>query len=152
MDAAQQIPRPAQQLTRIEGLGDVIVRATLESEDAVDLFLLAGDQNDPDIRVCANLPGEGQAIFAWQLDVEQEQRDVVFFKQLCNFVSLPGRSDLEAFFFEVGDQLFAGDGFVFDDENVFLFSHGSSSSWNGDRLVEPALSYPAESVEFKDYP
>jgi hypothetical protein len=48
--SADEITGAAQQFARIERLGDVVVRPGLKAEDAVDLVILAGDQDDADIR------------------------------------------------------------------------------------------------------
>src|SRR5262249_49935350 len=97
--------------------------AGFEAEDAVDLLLLARDQDDTDVRMRADLARQRQAVFARQLDVEQHEDDVRVVDETDDFVAIAGRRDLEAFVREIGDELFAGDRLVFDDENVFLFGH-----------------------------
>ena len=56
-----------------ERLGDVIVGAQFEADDAVDEVDGAGEHDDADIPLLPDAPGDAEAVFAWQADIEDEQ-------------------------------------------------------------------------------
>ncbi|QTK80156.1 hypothetical protein AT6N2_C2571 [Agrobacterium tumefaciens] len=53
-----------------EGLGDEIVRAHLQAEQFVDLFILGGEEDNRQIRFLAKAPQKLHAVHAWHLDVK----------------------------------------------------------------------------------
>jgi hypothetical protein len=74
------VERPSQhrldareQLAQVERLGDVVVGADLEADDLVDRVAAAGDDNQAALPVLAQLPGDREAILAWEAEVEQHQ-------------------------------------------------------------------------------
>jgi len=74
--AAQQALDPRQQFARIEGLGDVVVRAHLEPDDLVDVVVAAGHEDDADRRIArAELARQRKAVLPGEVDVEQHQID-----------------------------------------------------------------------------
>ncbi len=77
----------AEQFPGVKRLCNVIVSAALQSEDAVNLFLLGSHQNDTDVGFGAYLSGQGQSVFTWQLDIEQQQYDIGLVDDLLYFIA-----------------------------------------------------------------
>ena len=74
--AAQHALDAGDQLARIEGLGDVVVRAHLEADDPVDDRAGGRQHDDRDLRVAlAQVPREAQAVLAGHVDVHQREVD-----------------------------------------------------------------------------
>ena len=74
--AAQHGVDAGQQLARVEGLGQVVVGADLEADDAVDVLALGGEHDDRRAVVGgAQAPADRQAVLAGQHQVEHDQVD-----------------------------------------------------------------------------
>ncbi|MNN01226.1 hypothetical protein D3C81_1138370 [compost metagenome] len=73
--AAHQVLRPRHQFARVDRLAHVVVGAAFEADDAVDVVVAPGDEDDADLRAHAQLAGQGQAVLAGQADVEHHQVD-----------------------------------------------------------------------------
>ena len=117
--APQQALDPRQQLARIEGLGDVVVRAHLEADDLVDVVVAAGEQDDADRRVArAQLTRQRQAVLAGQIDVEQHQIDCGVLELLPEGLAVPRQQHAIALLREVGVQARLGDQVVVDDQQA----------------------------------
>ena len=63
-----------QQFPRIEWLGQIIVRADLETDDAVHIFAARGQQQNADVRRRADPPQHLKPIQSRQHHVQQDQR------------------------------------------------------------------------------
>jgi hypothetical protein len=59
----------------MERLGDVVVRADLETDGALDRVALAGQDHHPDLRLLAQKPGQAEAVLPWHADVDQHEID-----------------------------------------------------------------------------
>jgi hypothetical protein len=70
---AQQRPGAGQQLAQLHRLGDVVVARQLQAQDAVDLAVLLGDEDDADRAGRADLAGQVEAVAIRQLDVDEDQ-------------------------------------------------------------------------------
>src|SRR5690606_17915180 len=76
--AAQDGVDAGQQFTRVERLGQVIVGAHFQADDAVDFFGLGRQHDDGRVVVAPTQPTtDGQAIFARQHQVEHQQVKVL---------------------------------------------------------------------------
>ena len=74
--AAQHRLDARHDLARAEGLDDVIVRAQLEPDDAVDLLALCGEHQDGELRALADLAAHLDAGHLGHHDVEHAQHDL----------------------------------------------------------------------------
>src|SRR5260221_11978639 len=73
--AAQHGPDAREQLARAAGLGEVIVGGDLESDHAVGLVLAAGEDDDRQARLLAELARNLHPVLAGQPQVEEEEID-----------------------------------------------------------------------------
>ena len=73
--AAQHGADARQQLARTERLGEVVVGAQLQAHDAVGLLGAAGEDDDRDLRLGAQLTQQLHAVLARQTQIEQHQID-----------------------------------------------------------------------------
>ena len=71
--APQHRADPRQQLAHVDGLGEVVVGAHLEADDAVDHLAGRGQHHDPDLDVGAQIAGERQPVLARHVDVEDHE-------------------------------------------------------------------------------
>ena len=83
LSAAQlQIPpqlgaHPRQQLHRVEGLGDIVIRAHVESQHLVGVLALGGQQDHRHVAGLAQLRHGGQAVHDGHHDVHEDQMHVL---------------------------------------------------------------------------
>ncbi len=117
-DAAQHSAHPRQQLTRRVRLGDVVIRAELETDDDVDLGVLRSEHDDRHVRGGADLAahlGPGNA-----REHEVEQHDIRAVVTEGGDRGRPVLCDLDVVAFsaqQVGERI--GEvGFVFDEEDA----------------------------------
>src|SRR5581483_11570767 len=85
---------PREQLAEAEGLHDVVVRAELEPDDAVDLLALRADHDDRDVRAAPKLAANGEAVEVGQRQVEQDE---IGLARLERRPACPDALDREAF-------------------------------------------------------
>src|SRR5215203_3200004 len=118
--APQQDLHPGHQLTHRERLAQIVIRANLESEHTIELFLARGDEDDRQaFRTTAQATAQLQAIHPWKTDVENRQirqrsvqrvpRSLPVGKGLGGAVLAPER----------GANPFANRLFVLDDRHLF---------------------------------
>lgn len=134
---AQRVAGPGDQLPGIERLGDIVVATALQTGEAVDLLPAARHQDDPDVRMRADLPGQGEAVRPRQLDVQQQLGAGRLDPSGEALAVLLG-VDVEAGLLEVGRELSAGDGFVLDDDHVGSICHGCGTCHFGPGRVIPS--------------
>jgi len=72
-DPAQHGPDPGQQFPRVEGLGQVVVGAEFQPDDAVHLFRLARQDDHRHMRFRPKLTDQHQAVAIGQAQVQQDQ-------------------------------------------------------------------------------
>jgi len=75
--AAQHRVDPRQQFARIERLGQVIVGAHFQPENAVDVLAARGQHDDRHLRFRADLAAQAEAVVAGQHHVEDQKVDAV---------------------------------------------------------------------------
>jgi hypothetical protein len=104
---AQHALDPRQQLARLERLGDVVVGAGLQPDDAVDRIGGRGHHDDAGAAAfLAQPPRQGEAVLARQVDVEQHQRRRLALDETVQCGAAIDRADPEILFGEViGEQL-----------------------------------------------
>ena len=88
-------------LLRLEGLNDVIVRAELEAEHAVERFALGGKHDDGKIARAADFAADLPAVHAGQHDIQQHQMRRVLAEHIDSRIAAIGGFDLVAFFFQI---------------------------------------------------
>ena len=119
--AAQDRADAGNELARIAGLGQVVVGADLETDDAVDV-VAPGRQHDDrrfDPR-SAQAPADRQAILARQHQVEHDQVDVAAHELSVERGSITdGRGD-EALLLEIAHEQLAQSRIVIDDQDPGL--------------------------------
>jgi hypothetical protein len=103
--AAQDRVDAGHQLARVEGLGQVIVGAHFEADDAVDVLALGGQHDDRGLVAgAAQAAADRQAVFAGQHQVQHQQVVALAQPQLVHGRRAFGRHDLEALFGQVTAQ------------------------------------------------
>mmetsp|Transcript_21671 Transcript_21671/g.84405 ORF Transcript_21671/g.84405 Transcript_21671/m.84405 type:complete len:428 (+) Transcript_21671:1981-3264(+) len=117
--AAQHRVDAGQQFARIEGLGEIVVRADLQADDAVHVLDLGGQHDDGRAVVGGAQPAaDGQAVFAGQHQVQHDQVHRLAGELLVQGPAVLGQQHLEAFLGEVAPQQVADAGVVVDDEDA----------------------------------
>lgn len=71
--AAQNRANPRQRLAHVEGIRQVIVRAQLQAQNAVDHVILAGHHHDRNVVAVPNGPGDIQPVFAAEVEIERHE-------------------------------------------------------------------------------
>ena len=109
------------ELADAERLGDVIVRAELEADDAIDLFALRRENDDGDTlraAVVLDRPADFGAGDVGEHEIEQHQIRMLVVNQLEAVLPLGRREHVVAGHSQVVIEHLANIGFVFDDENA----------------------------------
>jgi hypothetical protein len=105
-----------QRLARVERFRQIIVRAHLEPEDAIDVLAARGEHDDQDRRFRAQFAAQRQPALAGQHDVENQEIDTMTAHDLRHLAAVSRRGDV------AGAQVFRDQGprlaIVLDDENV----------------------------------
>ena len=106
-----------QQLARIEGFGDVIIRAGLQADNFVNIIVMAADQDDAnEVIAGAQLARQFQTVFAGQADIEQQHGNILAGQHLPHLLAVVGQKNDITLGREIGLQAFAGDGVVVDHQ------------------------------------
>lgn len=71
--AAQHGANAGRQLARVEGLGDVVIGAELETQDAVDVVAAGGEHDHGQVAVGAQPPQHVEAAGLGQHDIQQQE-------------------------------------------------------------------------------
>ena len=74
--AAQDGADARRQFARVEGLGEVVVGAQFEADDAVDILAAGGEHHDRNFALLAQAAEDFEAVDAGQHDVEDHQAKV----------------------------------------------------------------------------
>jgi hypothetical protein len=70
---AQHALHAREQLAGLERFGDVVVRADLEPDDAIDDVARRRDHDDADVVTLAQVARERQSVFSGKADIQQDQ-------------------------------------------------------------------------------
>ena len=134
--AAQQRPYPRHQLQHREGLGQVVVGAQLQAQDAVHLAGTgAGDDDGRVARHAARALADLQAVHARQHQVQHQRVPAALFQPAHAFMTVGGMLDRVAFVAQVHAQQFGDVGVVLDDQHAAGGFHGGSG--DGIALLSP---------------
>ena len=110
---------PGQQLARIERLGNVVVGAHFETDDAVDVIALGGEHDDR--RGVAGTPQaahDRQAVLARQHQIQNDQVEGLALQQPVHRRRVLREGDLELVLGQISTQQFAKLEVVVDDQEV----------------------------------
>jgi hypothetical protein len=121
--ASQQIFRPGKQFAGVEGLDHIVIGTELQCHDPVDVFALAGDHDDANLGLSADLAQQRKTVFVRQVDVQQDQIHITPGEEIAHGYAIGCGADLVAFFADVGRQCRAGDRIVFDDQDMAIGKH-----------------------------
>src|SRR5438105_1599851 len=118
---AQYRVDPGEKLARIEGLGQVVIGAHLQADDAVDIVALGGEHDDRRCRgLRAQPPADGKPVLAWQHEIEDHQVVALACELLVHAARIGHRLHLVALAAEVAHQEIAQALVVVDDEDAGL--------------------------------
>ena len=119
--AAQHRVDARDQLARVEGLGQVVVRAHLQADDAVDVLALGGEHDDGHgVLRAAQAPADRQAVFAGEHQVEHQQIDALARKLLVHARRVRDGVHREPLLGEIALQQVAQPQIVVDDQDSCL--------------------------------
>ena len=141
LEAAQHGFDAGDEFARAEGLGDVVVGAEFETEDAVGFAAFGGQKNygnGGEAGSLADGAAEFEAVFAGDHDVEHEERGALAFGVGENVGAGGIDAHGEAFVFQMMADEAGNVGIVFDDEEAWF--HGiivNGKQWRGCRVELP---------------
>ena len=119
--AAQHGVDAGEQFARVERLGQVVVGAHFEADDAVDLVALGGQHDDRrHVAGAAQAAADRQAVLAGQHQVEHDQVEMLAGPRPVHLRGIGDALDGEALFAEVAVQQVAQAAVVVDDEDAVL--------------------------------
>ena len=99
--AAQHRVDARHQLLHLKGLDDVVVRAHLQTRDAVAHVALGGEHDDRGLGLLADLRAHAPAVEHGEHDIEQHQIRLLLFKLLHGLAAVIGDTDLEALLVQI---------------------------------------------------
>ena len=107
-DLPPQLRVPAQvgantsnNLQRVEGFGDVVVRTHVQPQNLVGVLALGGEADDGHIAQLAQLGGGGDAVHTGHHDVHEHQVELVLLEQVNGLLAGVSTGDAVAFAGEV---------------------------------------------------
>jgi hypothetical protein len=126
--AAQNAVDACQQLARVERLGEVVVRAHLQADDAVDLVAARREHDYRQPGARSQVAAQAQAVLARQHDIEHDEVGAARLQDAPHLAAVGGARDAKAVALEVIAQQPADFGVVIDDEDVCRLLHGRAIS------------------------
>ena len=124
--AAEQRTDTGRELPGRERLGDVVVRAELQTDDAIHFLAACRQQDDRQRRARADGAAEREPVLAREHDVEDHEVELLFSEQLVGAVSVFGDERAMAVPLEVADDDVADDRVVVHDEDGRHVAHCAS--------------------------
>jgi hypothetical protein len=127
--AAQHGMDARHQLARVEGLGQIVVGADFQPDDAIHFVALGGQHDDGDrVGRTAQAAADGEAVFARQHQVEHDQVVQLALQRAIHALGIRHGLDREPLVGEVALEQLAQAQVVIDDKNLgFGFVHGRQS-------------------------
>jgi hypothetical protein len=117
--AAQDRPDARDELAAVEGLCKIIVGAHFEPDDPVDLLAFGGQENDRRLHLArAQIPADGEPVFAWQHDVENDKVYGAAIERASEFRPVGGETRAKSFALERASNELADLLVVVDDEDM----------------------------------
>ena len=132
--AAQHRADAGEELARHEGLGEVVVGAHLEADDAVHILAARGEHQDRGVGVRpaarAQVAAQGESVLAGHHEVEHDQVDAVGLERGLHLAPVGGGGAAQALLLEVVGEQLADVAIVIDDQDVVGRVHaGFSMAW-----------------------
>ena len=113
-----------QQLARVEGLGQIVVRTQLQPDDAVGLLGQRRQHDDRQPRRGAQPAADGEPVLPRQHEVEHDEIEAAVVEQPLHRLAVGGGIDAKAVPGQEPLQQVADLPIVVDDEQMGLFGHG----------------------------
>src|SRR3954453_9182358 len=113
--------RAREQVAQIDRLGDVVVARDLEAEDAIDVGVAAGDEDDARVAGRLDLLGEIETVAVGQLHVEEDEIGPRP-QRLAAFRAGAGADHVEIVLAEIADQHRPRHRIVLDDDQPLAAS------------------------------
>ena len=108
----------------MKGLRDVIIRADLETDNAIEHLVAAGQHDDSDVGLGADLARERETVLPRHDDVEQNNVDRTCFQLHPHRHAIRNGADPKSLLLEIARQHLTNADVVVDDQNVDgLFEH-----------------------------
>jgi hypothetical protein len=101
LQPAQQAPDARQQFAQVEGLGDVVVSAQFQADDAIDEVAGSRHHDDPEVVVLAQVARQRQPVLAGQAQVQQHGVRQFAFDLLAHLQPVRGLREIEAVALEI---------------------------------------------------
>ena len=95
---------PGDDLQGVEGLGDVVVRPDVQSQDLVRVLTFGGEEDDGDVAPLPQLGGGPDAVQLGHHDVHENQVDLVLFHRQQGLLAVVGPQGLVALAGEIDVQ------------------------------------------------
>src|SRR6185503_7201541 len=140
LDAAEDGPDAGDELARREGLGQVVVAAQLEADDAVDLLAAGREEEDRDPVVLPDPPADLEAVDLGQHHVEDDEIDAALLHRLERGRAALHRGDGEALLLERVQEDLTDARLIIDDQDVLV--HVLSDT----KLSSPPMAAPSPST------
>src|SRR4051795_7058626 len=105
------------ELTRVEGLRQIVVGADLEPDDLVDVLVTRGQHQDRDVGALADPPADLEPVHVRQHQVEHDQAGLLLGDLLERLLAGPDRADPVARVLQVERDEGRDRGLVLDDQN-----------------------------------
>jgi len=151
-----------EQLARHEGLGQVVVGAHLEADDAVHVLAARGQHQDGGVGVCAagraQVAAQAEAVLARHHHVEHDEVDLVALERELHFAAVCSGGAAQALLLEIVGEQAADLAIVVDDQDVVL--RGGHRVCSMERILRWAVialypkvsGGPSETRGFKNRP
>ena len=119
------------QLARIERLAEIVVGADLKADDAVDVFLQRGQQNDGHVRALgAQIPADIEPRSVREHDIEHHEIDLVRRQPLVQLVAACRKQHAEALTLDIAGEKLADLRIVVCDKNL-------AAAWSSQPSLPP---------------
>src|SRR5712692_8036623 len=133
---------PGQQLSHLEGLGDIVVRPHFEAHDHVDGVVLGGEHDHGDLGpVGPQLPADIHATDAGQVEVEEDQVGFRLLQHLHAFLAGLRFNQVEVLTDARHPNDFAGRRVVLNHQDGFRKGHGSRRYSFSRKLVTCTMNF-----------
>ena len=118
LTAAEHGIDPGHELLHLEGLDQIVVRAHLQSGDAVAHVALGGEHNDGRLALLADMGAYAPAVHHGQHDIQQHHVGGLLVVLLDGLAAVIGAADLEALLLQVHTDQIGYIAVILDHQNV----------------------------------
>ena len=121
--SAQDRLDPGQQLTRIEGFGQIVVGPDLQPHDTVSFITQGCQHQDRNGPLRTQTSADREAIFARHHHIQHDQIELTHLHRRIHCDGIGGRSRAHAVLFQIFHQGIADITVVIDDQNMRRLGH-----------------------------